>query len=107
MSFLTPLEEQLKSLQDLAMTDPIVYEELKHLLASDPERAHHASELLQPHRVPLSGITQQSGSAAGVDVEAMKLQRMMQKRTQMFNLISDIITKHDQTAKGIIDSMGR
>jgi hypothetical protein len=107
MPFQSTLDHALKSLQDLAMTDPITYAELKHLLASDPQGAHQASELLQPHRVPLSGRTSQPESSPSVDVETMKLQGMIQKRSQMFQMLSNILDKYNSTAKGIIDSMGR
>jgi hypothetical protein len=42
-----------------------------------------------------------------IDVETMKLKRMIDKRSQMFDMLRQIIDKYNQTAKGIIDSMGR
>ena len=33
--------------------------------------------------------------------------RMIDKRSQMFDMLRQIIDKYNQTAKGIIDSMGR
>jgi hypothetical protein len=107
MSFQSTLEQGLKSLQDLAMTDPITYAELKHVLANDPQLAHQASELFQPHRVPLAGLTAQPESTPSVDMEALRLQRMLQKRSQMFDMLSNILKNYNQTAKGIIDSIGR
>jgi len=41
------------------------------------------------------------------DVEVMKLKRMIDKRGQMFDQLRAIIDKYNQTAKGIIDSIGR
>jgi len=37
----------------------------------------------------------------------MKLKRMIDKRGQMFDQLRAIIDKYNQTAKGIIDSIGR
>jgi hypothetical protein len=47
------------------------------------------------------------GGAPSIDVETMKLKRMIDKRSQMFDMLRQIIDKYNQTAKGIIDSMGR
>jgi hypothetical protein len=41
------------------------------------------------------------------DVEAMKLKRAIDKRTQTFELLRQIIDRYNATAKGIIDSIGR
>jgi len=46
-------------------------------------------------------------SSPSIDVETMKLKRMIDKRSQMFDMLRQIIDKYNQTAKGIIDSMGR
>jgi TIR domain/NACHT domain len=45
-----------------------------------------------------------SGSIA---VETMKLKRLIDNRSQMFDMLRQIIDKYNQTAKGIIDSIGR
>jgi flagellar motility protein MotE (MotC chaperone) len=42
-----------------------------------------------------------------VDVEVMKLKRLVDRRSQMFDLLRQIIDQSNKTAKGIIDSMGR
>jgi hypothetical protein len=42
-----------------------------------------------------------------LDVESMKLKRLIDKRTQMFNTLREVTDKYNQTAKGIIDAMGR
>ena len=42
-----------------------------------------------------------------IDVETMKLKRMIDKRSQMFDMLRQIIDKYNQTAKGVIDSIGR
>jgi len=93
------------SLENLEIIDPIRYAELQHVLASDPQLAHLVSELFQPHRVPQGEIPAQAQSAS--DLDLLKLQRMMQARSQMFELLSNVLKKYDQTAKGIIDNMGR
>lgn len=46
-------------------------------------------------------------SSPSIDVETMKLKRMIDKRSQMFDMLRQIIDKYNQTAKGIIDSIGR
>lgn len=46
-------------------------------------------------------------SSPSIDVETMKLKRMIDKRSQMFDMLRQIIDKYNQTAKGIIDSLGR
>jgi hypothetical protein len=47
------------------------------------------------------------GGNPSIDVETMKLKRLIDKRSQMFDMLRQIIDKYNQTAKGIIDSMGR
>ena len=47
------------------------------------------------------------GNSPSIDVETMKLKRMVDKRSQMFDMLRQIIDKYNQTAKGIIDSIGR
>jgi hypothetical protein len=47
------------------------------------------------------------GGAPSIDVETMKLKRLIDKRSQMFDMLRQIIDKYNQTAKGIIDSMNR
>ncbi|CAN0599418.1 unnamed protein product [Laminaria digitata] len=37
----------------------------------------------------------------------MKLKRMIDKRGQMFDMLRQIIDKYNETAKGIIQSIGR
>jgi hypothetical protein len=46
-------------------------------------------------------------SSPSIDVETMKLKRMIDKRSQMFDMLRQIIDKYNQTAKGIIDTIGR
>jgi len=42
-----------------------------------------------------------------VDVETQKLQRMVSKRSNMFNMLQKIMEAYNQTAKGTIQSMNR
>lgn len=51
----------------------------------------------------MGGIPESQESS--IDVETMKLKRMIDKRSQMFDMLRMIIDKYNQTAKGIIDSM--
>ena len=57
----------------------------------------------------LTGTTGTTGSdsSPSIDVETMKLQRMVTKRQQMFDMLRQIIDKYNETAKGIIQSIGR
>ena len=45
--------------------------------------------------------------APSIDVETMKLKRLIDKRSQMFDMLRQIIDKYNQTAKSMIDSIGR
>ncbi len=47
------------------------------------------------------------GKSPSIDVETMKLKRMIDKRSQMFDMLRQIIDKYNETAKNIIQSMGR
>src|SRR5262249_40285503 len=40
-------------------------------------------------------------SSSSIDVETMKLKRLIDKRSQMFDMLRQIIDKYNQTAKGI------
>lgn len=46
-------------------------------------------------------------SSPSIDVETMKLKRMIDKRGQMFDMLRQIIDKYNETAKNIIQSIGR
>lgn len=50
---------------------------------------------------------EQGGDAPSIDVETMKLKRMVDKRSQMFDFLRQIVDKYNQTAKNMIDSIGR
>ncbi len=57
---------------------------------------------------PFGGVQgEQGGNSPSIDVETMKLKRLIDKRSQMFDMLRQIIDKYNQTAKGIIDSIGR
>lgn len=49
----------------------------------------------------------QDNPAVSVDVETMKLKRLIDKRSQAFDNLRQIIDKYNSTAKGIIESIGR
>jgi hypothetical protein len=53
------------------------------------------------------GLTGGGNDAPSIDVETMKLKRMIDKRSQMFDMLRQIIDKYNQTAKSMIDSIGR
>jgi hypothetical protein len=44
-------------------------------------------------------------ASGSIDVETMKLKRLIDKRSQMFDMLRSIIDKYNLTATGIIDSM--
>lgn len=44
-------------------------------------------------------------SSPSIDVETMKLKRMVDKRSQMFDMLRQIVDKYNQTAKGVIDAI--
>lgn len=46
-------------------------------------------------------------SSPSIDVETMKLKRMIDKRGQMFDMLRQIIDKYNETAKNLIQSIGR
>jgi hypothetical protein len=46
-------------------------------------------------------------ASPSIDVETMKLKRLIDKRSQMFDMLRQIIDKYNQTAKNIIDSQSR
>ena len=47
------------------------------------------------------------GGAPSIDVETMKLKRTIDKRGQMFDSLRQIIDKYNETAKNMIQSIGR
>lgn len=52
-------------------------------------------------------LLQTQRDSPSLDVETMKLKRMIDKRSQTFDALRQIIDRYNQTAKGIIDSIGR
>jgi hypothetical protein len=57
---------------------------------------------------PFGGPGGEAGNnSPSIDVETMKLKRLIDKRSQMFDMLRQIIDKYNQTATGIIDSIGR
>jgi hypothetical protein len=44
-------------------------------------------------------------SAPSIDVETKKLERLVQKRSQLFDLLSKVMERYDASAKSIIQSM--
>lgn len=59
----------------------------------------------------LGGSSGAAGAANGqsspsIDVETLKLKRLVEKRGQMFDLLRQIIDKYNETAKGVIQSIG-
>ena len=46
-------------------------------------------------------------NSPSVDVETIKLKRLIDKRGQMFDMLRQIIDKYNETAKNVIQSIGR
>jgi hypothetical protein len=58
----------------------------------------------QPGLPPQAGP---SGQDSSIDIETLKLKRLIDKRSQLFDTLRQIIDKYNMTAKGIIDTMNR
>ncbi len=71
------------------------------------KEANHVNALQQQQNASGQGGANGdgSGSSPSIDVETMKLKRLIDKRSQMFDMLRQIIDKYNETAKGIIDSM--
>lgn len=52
-------------------------------------------------------LVQTQRDSPSLDVETVKLKRMIDKRSQTFDALRQIVDRYNQTAKGIIDSIGR
>ncbi|HJL44021.1 MAG TPA: hypothetical protein RMG48_22135 [Myxococcales bacterium LLY-WYZ-16_1] len=61
----------------------------------------------QMNRVNAMQNQQGNQGNSSIDVEALKLSRMVTKRQQMADILRQIIDKYNQTAKGVIDGIGR
>lgn len=59
------------------------------------------------HIANLQNGTNGGAKNPSIDVEVSKLERLTTKRAQLFDSLKNILQKYDQTAKGIIDSIGR
>jgi len=60
----------------------------------------------------ISGSGDATGGQAGagapsIDVETMKLKRLIDKRSQMFDMLRQIVDKYNETAKNVSQSIGR
>jgi methyl-accepting chemotaxis protein len=54
-----------------------------------------------------SKATSNAGGAPSIDVETQKLQRMVQKRAQMFDMMSKIMDQYSTQAKNMVQNLGR
>jgi hypothetical protein len=73
-------------------------------------QANYINALQQAQNAAGKGGGGKGGGVPGapsIDVETMKLKRLIDKRSQMFDMLRQIIDKYNQTAKGIIDSIAR
>ena len=51
--------------------------------------------------------TSATGGQRSIDVEMQKLQRLVQKRAQMFDMLSKIMNQYSETAKSMVQNLGR
>jgi hypothetical protein len=106
---------------DLAVTNPSAYERIQELrrqlapadpqieaILSDPlEGLNKLDEDIAAQARRVEALQNSRLPSATVDVETMKLKRLIDKRSQLFDLLRQITDRYNQTAKGIIDSLGR
>ena len=62
---------------------------------------------LQQQQGAQGGQQGQPPGAPSIDVETMKMKRTIDKRSQMFDMLRQVIDKYNETAKNIIQSVGR
>ena len=51
------------------------------------------------------GSAARAAGSPSTDVDMQKLKRMMQNRAELFSVLNAIMTKYDQSAKNVIQSM--
>jgi hypothetical protein len=94
--------ERMQELQrQLPSTDPVT-----EMILSDPTVGLKKLDddiADQSRRIQVLASVQ--SDEAVIDVETMKLKRLIDKRSQTFDILRQIIAKYNETAKGIIDSM--
>jgi hypothetical protein len=93
---------------DWIFSDPSLSVEQKIMLSISSTREKLDRDVEeQARRVEQLQIASAERSSPSIDVETMKLKRLIDKRTQMVDVMRQIIDKYNETAKGIIDSIGR
>ena len=70
-------------------------------------QANYINSLQQQQSGGKGGGGKGGGSAPSIDVETMKLKRLIDKRSQMFDMLRQIIDKYNETAKNLIQSIAR
>lgn len=80
------------------------------------QQMQHINKMQQQQKSPGGGtqLGKMGGGGPGggssdssTDVETQKLQRLIQKRSQMFEMCGKIMQKYDDTAKTVLQNMGR
>jgi len=89
------------------MHDPSLAEEEKADLLKSLMLAEMRSLDSEIERQARNAQSKQGASGPSIDVETMKLKRLIDKRSQMFDLLRQIIDNHNASAKSIIQSIGR
>jgi hypothetical protein len=89
---------------------------MQDLDSMDRKIERYASALRQQQRQPAKAAPPTTGKrpsqpcapnsgAPSVDVETQKLQRLIQKRSQMFDMLQQITDRHNETARQAIQNM--
>ena len=102
----TPLIDSYQSQIDEIMKDPLL---------SGEEKSARMLGILTSSLAEFDGaidrqaqlVREGPSSSVSIDVETMKLKRLIDKRSQAFDMLRQIIDRYNQTAKGIIDTIGR
>ena len=85
--------------------DPATEKLIKQLLKQAAEARKEAEKLLK--EATQFEKKAKSLKSGGADIELQELQRLVDKRAQMFDIMSKTIDKYNETANNVIRSMGR
>jgi hypothetical protein len=90
----------------LSVEDKVTLLLMQIMKKTDKEIEQQANNLQRLQAQGGQGANGQQGTPS-IDVESMKLKRLIDKRNQMFDTLRQIVDKYNQTAKGIIDTVSR
>lgn len=92
--------------------DPKIAATLADPLLSDADKVTRASLLLMRRvddeiRQQAAMVDSLGTGSPDIDVETMKLKRLIDHRSQMFDVLRLVVDRYNENAKAIIDSIGR